>query len=84
MPHRTAQQPAGATIRPRAGLYHDSEALPGTEVFILYRQNGTRLGTWCAGEGQTDIQLIEAFLDFLDRKAPHLKLVPAYSLPRPE
>lgn len=79
MPRKPAQQPPRDTILERSGLFHDADALPGTEAFILYRRNGARLGNWVTAEGETDTQLIEAFLDFLDRKEPQLRLVPSSS-----
>lgn len=78
MPRRSRQKPAGPTI-PRlgvqGGLFHDSDTFPGLEAFVLCGRDGQRIGTWHAIDGTTDTMLIEALLDFLDRKEPRLSLV---------
>lgn len=61
---------------PPRGVYEDTEAFPGTNVFNVYRADGTRIGRWEAPAGVTDEQLLVAFEGLLERKdAPDLTML---------
>lgn len=58
------------------GVFHDIDALEGTEGFNVYGSNGKRLGRWEAVRGVTDDELLDAFEALLERRGPRLRLTP--------
>lgn len=79
LPRDTPQQPRRATTpleEGERGVFHDIDALEGTEGFNVYGSNGKRLGRWEAVRGVTDDELLDAFEELLERREPRLRLIP--------
>ncbi len=79
LPRKPAQKPPRGTNPPdegERGVFHDIDALEGTEGFNVYGSNGKRIGRWEAVRGVTDDELLDAFEALLERREPRLRLIP--------
>jgi len=63
---------------PKRGIKEETGAFPGTRVFNVYANN-VRLGRWESLPDVTDEQLLQAFEDLVERRAPAIKVLDSSS-----